>query len=286
MAFKRKTHRGSVLSAVIFMTSTCHLSLGDRVEFPLPASSPVASHFPLGPPNIFHAINNNRASYLQIQCCLTGLSDVCIPTASARTCNYPWVSFPEGISGSKAMVPPQTSLLWANSHIFQREKGKKLKERQCYSFNDSTELHFFLGILLKVPSSWKCGWWSRYFVKSKRKREQIGSLITLKPYVQHMSAVTEGFRKNNYKTSASDFKGVLKGPKFGSLNFGPLGKSLGGFRALFFPPLCLLWIVLLQKTKQTSLPYKRNPISAGFLPGTLQIPAHTESIFSQATALF
>lgn len=47
----------------------------------------------------------------------------------------------------------------------------------------------------------------------KGKKTQIGSLITLKPYVQHMSAVTESFRKNNYKTSASDFKGVLKEPK-------------------------------------------------------------------------
>lgn len=32
---------------------------------------------------------------------------------------------------------------------------------------------------------------------------------------------------NNYKASAFDFKGVLKGPKFWSLNFCPLGKSHG-----------------------------------------------------------
>jgi len=47
-----------------------------------------------------------------------------------------------------------------------------------------------------------------------------------------MSAVTESFRKktkqnNNYKASAFDFKGVLKGPKFWSLNFCPLGRSHG-----------------------------------------------------------
>lgn len=47
----------------------------------------------------------------------------------------------------------------------------------------------------------------------KGKKTQIGSLITLKPYVQHMSAVTESFRKNNYRALASDFKGVLKEPK-------------------------------------------------------------------------
>lgn len=52
-----------------------------------------------------------------------------------------------------------------------------------------------------------------------------------------MSAVTESFRKKekkekkykktNYKASAFDFKGVLKGPKFWLLNFCPLGKSHG-----------------------------------------------------------
>lgn len=34
-------------------------------------------------------------------------------------------------------------------------------------------------------------------------------------------------QNNNYKASAFDFKGVLKGPKFWSLNFCPLGKSHG-----------------------------------------------------------
>ena len=166
--------------------------------------------------------------------------------------------------------------------MFQREE-EEIKKRNYYLFNESAEVHFFLGFLLKVPSSWKCGWWVGT-LSSQKEKKQVGSLITLKPYVQHMSAVTESFRKNNYKTSASDFKGGLKGPKFWSLNFCPLGKSHGDF---FF--LCvLLWIVLLQKTNQRSLPHThtKNPISPSFLRGTLQIPAHTESLFSQAMALF
>lgn len=96
---------------------------------------------------------------------------------------------------------------------------------------------------------------SSYFVKlkEKKKKKQIGSLITLKPYVQHMSAVTGSFRKNNYKTSASDFKRVFKGPKFWSLNFCPVGKSHGDF---FFIGL-LLWILLLEKSSQKSLLSKK-----------------------------
>lgn len=149
------------------------------------------------------------------------------------------------------MIPPKASLLWANSHIFQRQE-KEIKKRDYYLFNESAEVYFFLGILLKVPSLWKCGWWVGT-LSSQKEKKQIGSLITLKPYVQHMSAVTESFRKNNYKTSASDFKGVLKGPKFWSLNFCPLGKSHGDF--FFFFCMCLLlWIALLQKTNQRSLP--------------------------------
>lgn len=168
-------------------------------------------------------------------------------------CNYPWVIFPEGIWGGKAWSHLKYPSFGQIPTYFKGRKNKS-KKRDYYLFNEPAEVHFFLGILLKSPFLMEMWLVSRYFVKSKRRKKQIGSLITLKPYVQHMSAVTESFRKNNYKTSASGFKGVSKGPKFWSLNLCPLGKS---HRDYFCVCVCLfLWIVLLQKTNQRSLPYE------------------------------
>lgn len=233
---------------------------------PLPqaASHPGSSHLQWEPPDIFHAINNSTASSLQIKCCLTRPRDLCIPSASAKMCNYPWVIFPEGIWGGKAWFHLKHPSFGQIPTYFKGRKNKS-KKRDYYLFNEPAEVRFFLGILLKVLSSWKCGWRVGTLSSQRgKKKTRIGSLITLKPYVQHMSAVTESFRKNNYKTSASDFKGVLKGPKFWSLNFCPSGKSDGDYLCVC---VCLfLWIVLLRKTNQRSLPYKKTLTYQSWLP--------------------